>query len=87
VVLIGSHRAKLYHLFLLIGAVITGSLYTIINFKTGYQWLFLITTPMLLMNVLSVYRYTKPLELNMELKKLAFSTLLFSFTFGIGLVM
>lgn len=86
VVLIGSHRAKFYHLSLLIGAVITGSLYTLINFKTGYQWLFLITTPMLFMNVLSVYRYTKPLELNMELIKLAFSTLLFSFTFGIGLV-
>jgi 1,4-dihydroxy-2-naphthoate octaprenyltransferase len=86
VVLIGSQWAKLYHLFLLIGAVITGSLYTLINFKSGYQWLFLITTPMLFMNVLSVYRYTRPLELNAELKKLAFSTLLFSFTFGIGLV-
>ena len=86
VVLIGSQWAKFYHLSLLIGAVITGSLYTLINFESGYQWLFLITTPMLLMNVLSVYRYTKPLDLNAELKKLAFSTLLFSFTFGIGLI-
>lgn len=86
VVLIGSQRAKLYHLSLLIGAVITGSLYTLINFESGYQWLFLITTPLLFMNVRAVYRYTRPLDLNAELKKLAFSTLLFSFTFGIGLV-
>ncbi|MBN2215364.1 MAG: 1,4-dihydroxy-2-naphthoate polyprenyltransferase [Bacteroidales bacterium] len=86
VVLIGSQRAKFYHLSLLIGAVITGSLYTLINFESGYQWLFLITTPMLFMNILSVYKYTRPLELNAELKKLAFSTLLFSFTFGIGLL-
>lgn len=86
VVLIGSRWAKLYHLTLLIGAMITGSLYTVLNFKSGYQWLFLITTPLLLMNVLSVYRFSKPIELNTELKKLAFSTLLFSLTFGIGLL-
>lgn len=86
VVLIGSQLAKLYHLSLLIGAVITGSLYTLINFESGYQWLFLITTPLLFMNIRAVYRYTRPLDLNAELKKLAFSTLLFSITFGIGLV-
>lgn len=86
VVLIGSRWAKFYHLFLLIGAITTGSLYTLLNFKSGYQWLFLITTPLLLMNILSVYRFSKPIELNTELKKLAFSTLLFSFTFGIGLL-
>ncbi len=86
VVLIGNQRAKLYHLSLLIGAVITGSLYTLINFESGYQWLFLITTPLLFMNVRAVYCYTRPPDLNAELKKLAFSTLLFSITFGIGLV-
>lgn len=86
VVMIGNRWARIYHLSLLSGAVITGSLFTLINFKTGYQWLFLTTTPLLFTNLLSVFRYTRPIELNYELKKLAFSTLLFSFTFGIGLL-
>ncbi len=86
VVLIGSHWAKLYHLSLVAGAVITGSLYTLINFKSGYQWLFLVSTPLLFQNILAVFRYTKPIELNVELKKLAFSTLLYSCLFGVGLV-
>ncbi len=87
VVLIGSRWAKFYHLSLLFGAVVTGSLFTILNFRSGYQWLFLATTPLLLQNILSVYRYSKPIELNAELKKLALSTFLFSLTFGIGLLM
>lgn len=86
VVLIGNQWAKFYHLSLLFGAVITGSLFTILNYRSGFQLLFLTTTPLLLHNVLSVYHYTKPIELNEELKKLALSTLLFSFTFGIGLM-
>ncbi len=86
VVLIGNWWAKIYHLSLIAGAIITGSLYTLINFKSGYQWLFLVTTPLLITNTLSIFSYTKPIELNVELKKLAFSTLLFSFTFGIGLM-
>ncbi|MBN2610796.1 MAG: 1,4-dihydroxy-2-naphthoate polyprenyltransferase [Bacteroidales bacterium] len=86
VVMIGSRWAKIYHLTLLAGAVITGSLYTLINFKSGYQWLFLLTTPLLLTNMITVFNFSKPIELNVELKKLAFSTLLFSFSFGIGLL-
>ncbi|MFO7657888.1 MAG: 1,4-dihydroxy-2-naphthoate polyprenyltransferase [Bacteroidales bacterium] len=86
VVMIGNRWAKIYHLTLLAGAVITGSLYTIINFRSGYQWLFLLTTPLLITNMMTVFNFTKPIELNTELKKLAFSTLLFSFSFGIGLL-
>lgn len=86
VVLIGDRKAKFYHISLLLGAIITGSLYTLINFKSGYQWLFLLTTPLLAGNIFSVFHFTRPVDLNVELRKLAFSTLLFSITFGLGLV-
>lgn len=86
VVIIGDKWAKFYHFSLLIGAIITGSLYTWINFESGYQWLFLLSIPLLAGNIFTVYHFTKPVELNNELRKLAFSTLFFSLSFGIGLV-
>jgi 1,4-dihydroxy-2-naphthoate octaprenyltransferase len=86
VIIIGSSRAKIYHLMLLVTAVITGLAYTILNFRSGFQFLFLLPLPLLLQNIKTVFRYTRPIELNAELMKLSVSTLLFSITFGAGLL-
>jgi 1,4-dihydroxy-2-naphthoate octaprenyltransferase len=86
VVLIGTSRAKLYHMALLVTAVSTGLAYTLLNFRSGYQFLFLLPLPLLLQNISIVFRNTRPAELNAELKRLSLSTLLFSLTFGVGLL-
>jgi 1,4-dihydroxy-2-naphthoate octaprenyltransferase len=86
VIIIGSSRAKIYHMILLVTAVITGLAYTILNFRSGFQLLFLLPLPLLLQNIRTVFRYTRPIELNAELMKLSISTLLFSVTFGAGLL-
>jgi 1,4-dihydroxy-2-naphthoate polyprenyltransferase len=86
VTIIGRSRAKIYHMMLLVTAVITGLAYTILNFQSGYQFLFLIPLPLLFQNITTVLRYTRPTELNAELKKLSLSTLLFSLTFGAGML-
>jgi 1,4-dihydroxy-2-naphthoate octaprenyltransferase len=87
VVIMGSQKAKFYHLCLIVGAMATVIIYTLLNFTSLYQFLFLIPVPFFVQNVIIVYKNKKPVELNSELKKLAFSTLLFSITFGIGLLL
>jgi 1,4-dihydroxy-2-naphthoate octaprenyltransferase len=86
VIIIGRSRAKIYHMILLVTAVITGLAYTILNFRSGYQFLFLIPLPLLVQNITTVFRNVRPTELNAELMKLSISTLLFSVTFGAGLL-
>lgn len=86
VVIMGSERAKFYHLCLIVGAIITVLIYTLLNFTSVYQFLFLIPVPFFVQNVIIVFKNKKPVELNSELRKLAFSTLLFSIAFGIGLM-
>ena len=84
VVLMGNDKARYYHLSLIGGAVICGFIYIIFNFHSGFQLLFLVTLPLLIGNIMSVFHNTKPVELYPELKKLAISTLLFSIFFGLG---
>lgn len=87
VVILGSEKAKIYHMGLIIGALGTVIIYTLINFTSPFQFLFLVPVPFFIQNVIIVFKNKKPVELNSELKKLALSTLLFSITFGIGLLL
>ena len=86
VVMMGSKKAKVYHLMLIGGAVVAVTIYTVINFKSGYQFLFLVPVPIFVQNIITVFRNTQPVDLNNELRKLALSTLLFSISFGLGLM-
>jgi len=86
VVKMGMQKAKWYHFFLLLGSVLSGLTYMIINYHSPFQLLFLITLPMLWINVAVVFKNTVPQELDPYLKKLALASLLFSFAFGIGLL-
>ncbi len=86
VVKMGIQKAKWYHFFLLLGSVISGLTYMIINYHSPFQLLFLITLPMLWINVAVVFKNTVPEELDPYLRKLALTSLLFSLAFGIGLL-
>jgi len=86
VVKMGIQKAKWYHFFLLLGSVLCGLSYMLINYHSPLQLLFLVTLPMLWINVTVVFNNTVPQELDPYLKKLAITSLLFSLTFGIGLL-
>jgi 1,4-dihydroxy-2-naphthoate octaprenyltransferase len=86
VVKMGIQKAKWYHFFLLLGSVITGLTYMLINYHSPFQMLFLITLPLLWINVSVVFRNNVPEELDPCLKKLAITSLLYSLAFGIGLL-
>lgn len=87
VVRMGVPWAKVYHVILLFTAFLLGLAYTIIHFESYYQLIFLLPLPLLASDIKKVITNTVPVELNAELKKLAVATLLFSLSFGLGLIL
>ncbi|MEO9146401.1 MAG: 1,4-dihydroxy-2-naphthoate polyprenyltransferase [Ginsengibacter sp.] len=87
VVAMGVPSAKIYHALLLILALAFALIYTFLNFKSGYQFLFLATFPLFFFNIRKVFKTEQLEKLDPDLKKLALSSLLFVITFGIGLIL
>jgi 1,4-dihydroxy-2-naphthoate octaprenyltransferase len=87
VVRMGVPWAKIYHVVLLFTALVLAVIYTLLHFESYYQLIFLLPVPLLISDVMKVITNTVPVELNSELKKLAVATLLFSLSFGLGLVL
>jgi 1,4-dihydroxy-2-naphthoate octaprenyltransferase len=84
VVKLGVVRAKKYHYFLIIAALITALIYTFLNFSSIYEFVFLVAFIPLVKNIIKVSRNNTPAELDGELKKVALSTFFFAILFGIG---
>ena len=87
VVKIGNEFARYYHFYLLGASFLFALLYTAINFKSAYQFLFVLAYIPIFKHLNTVYRNNDPKALDPELKKLALSTFLFAILFGIGLVL
>lgn len=86
VVMMGGKNAKLYHAFLIFGALVLASGYMFLNYETPQQFLFLMLTPLFAKNVRTVLNNSKPADLDPLLKKLAISTFLFVLFYGFCLV-
>lgn len=87
VVKMGSKNAKFYHYTLIIGSFICVTIYTVINFKSMKQLLFIIAYIPIAIHFFKVIKTTTPENYDPELKKVALSTFLFAILFGIGLVL
>jgi 1,4-dihydroxy-2-naphthoate polyprenyltransferase len=80
---IGKTNAAIYHWMLLIGGFTCTLIYSLLNYQSIFQFLFLITIPLLAKIGMAVSR--KPsAELDPYLKQMAISTLLFVVLFGVG---
>lgn len=82
---IGKKKAVAYHWILLMAGVISAVLFTILNYESVWQWLFLISIPALYYNGKKVSELPSE-KLDPYLKQMALSTLLFVITFGTGLI-
>jgi 1,4-dihydroxy-2-naphthoate octaprenyltransferase len=60
--------------------------FTLIDFRSPWQFIYLISFPLFIRNGLAVSRITESSQLDPYLKQLALSTLLFVLTFGLGLL-
>jgi 1,4-dihydroxy-2-naphthoate polyprenyltransferase len=83
---IGKEKAALYHWVLLLTGLASALLYTIINYHSPWQLLFLLSAPLFIKNGISISK--KPShELDPYLKQMALSTLLFVILFGVGFLL
>ncbi len=83
---LGFKGSKVYHVSILLLAILSAVLFTIFNWSSPVQLLFLLSLPLILSNIISVMKINDPKNFDPLLKKLAMSTLLFVLTFGIGLI-
>ncbi len=81
---IGPFPARIYHLCLLAGSIACALIYVFLNYRDPRQFMFLIITPLFVLNGLLVFRRHEPARLDPLLKQLALSTLLFVLVFGFG---
>lgn len=84
VVKLGEEKAKKYHYFLILAALVSASIYVFLDFRTIYQLIYLVAFIPLIKNVKTVAQNKIPAELDSELKKVALSTFLFAILFGIA---
>lgn len=80
---LGLDRARIYHYSLLIVAFLLAILFTVFDYRSAWQWLFLLTLPLALQNGRQIGTLSGP-QLDPMLKKTVLLTVAFVLTFGIG---
>lgn len=86
VVKLGAVKAKKYHYFLVITAMLSVIVYTMLEFTSYKNVLFSIAFLPLIKHLLVVVKNKEAVLLDPELKKVALSTFLFAILFGLGLL-
>ncbi|MBN8577407.1 MAG: 1,4-dihydroxy-2-naphthoate polyprenyltransferase [Cytophagales bacterium] len=82
---IGKEKAIGYHWFLLAMGLFSSVAYTLINYTSPWQFLFLAVTPLLIRNGIAVSQRPAH-QLDPYLKQMALSALIFVILFGLGLL-
>ena len=83
---IGKDLAARYHWVLILGGLGAAVVYTLLDYQTPFQFLFLLSAPLFLRIGSAVTRKASH-ELDPYLKQMALSTLIFVVLFGIGLLL
>lgn len=86
VVKLGGEKAKQYHAFLIVTAMVTFVVFGLINEFKLDQYLFLITYVPLLIHLKKVHQNENPKDLDPELKKVALSTFFLAVLFSLCMI-
>jgi len=84
---LGPRKARVYHVLLLAGGVLSAVMYVLLNYHSLWQLLFVPALPLVAVNGVNVWRKQTAKELDPYLKQMAITTLLFVLLFGIGQVL
>jgi len=87
VVQIGSSKAKTYHYFLIISAIILSLIFGVLYYTSPFNLIFLVAYIPLIRHLKKVSKTENPVNLDPELKKLALTTFLLAILIGIGHVL
>jgi len=84
---LGYHHARIYHVVLIGLAFLFAFLYVLLKFHSFWNFLFLLSLPLFLKDLVKIFKTTDKAALYPCLKSLALSTLAFSVLFGVGLIL
>ena len=84
---LGPQRARVYHAVLLAAGLVCAVLYVLLTHRSPWQWLFLLSAPLLVRNARAVWQRQDSMQLDPLLKQMALTTLLFTLLFGLGQVL
>jgi 1,4-dihydroxy-2-naphthoate octaprenyltransferase len=87
VVRIGRSKSKIYHSWLILTGLLTSVIFVAISGESTVQWLFLISFPLFLNDLIQISKITVPRKFDPFLKSLSLSTLLFTVLFGLGILL
>lgn len=80
----GIEKAKKYHLFLIITAIVVSALWGILYYTSPFNLIYFVAYIPLLKHIKTVKSYNDPKALDPELKKVALSTFLLSILLAVG---
>lgn len=81
---LGPYRARIYHWLLLIAAFTLAGFFALLTYRSPWQFLFVLSLPLILRNATAVTKTTAPLALNPLLKQMVITALAFDILLGLG---
>lgn len=87
VVRIGLEKAKNYHTFLIVAAVVLGIVATLLSYHGAFQLIYLLTVPFFLTNIYRIRTSSYTAVFDKELKNLALTTFFYAITYGLGFIL
>ena len=84
---LGPYRARIYHWALLSVAFLLAGLYAVVNYHSPWQFLFVLSLPLILRNASAVTKTHDPIALNPLLKQMVITALVFDILLGLGQVL
>lgn len=87
VVRLGEKKAKLYHFLLITFAFLLAIIFTMLHFKSWFQFLFLLILPFYVSDLKFIMNNSFPVALDPYLKKQSINTFIFTILFGAGLIL
>lgn len=83
---LGKKNSKIYHIILIVAAMLVASLFCVLYFKSYTNLIFLISYIPLVVHLKKIYQAREPDDFDSQLKVLALTTFLFSLLMGIGYI-
>lgn len=83
----GGHNSRIYHSAMILWGWFAVVIFTMHQYQSSWQWLFLITLPFFISDLIKIHRTSDAKQLDPFLKQLALSTLAFTLLFCLGLIL
>ena len=84
---LGKQKSKVYHVFLVVGAMLISVIFSILYFSSFYNFLYVIAFIPLVIHLKKIVKAEQPGDFDPQLKVLALTTFFFSILLGVGYIL